>query len=34
VERFIWSFPEVEVLSCRRDWLELDGDAGPGRDPR
>lgn len=22
VERFIWSFPEVEVLSCRRDWLE------------
>jgi uncharacterized protein YlxP (DUF503 family) len=26
VERFIWSFPEVEVLSCQRDWLELDGE--------
>jgi uncharacterized protein len=24
VERFVWSFPEVEVLSCHRDWLELE----------
>ncbi len=24
VERFVWSFPEVEVTSCRRDWLEVD----------
>jgi uncharacterized protein YlxP (DUF503 family) len=30
VERFVWSFPEVEVLSCRRDWLDLDGDEPPG----
>ncbi len=22
VERFVWSFPEVEVVSCRRDWLD------------
>lgn len=22
VERFVWSFPEVEVVSCRRGWLE------------
>jgi uncharacterized protein YlxP (DUF503 family) len=22
VERFIWSFPEVEVLSAERSWLE------------
>ena len=22
VERFVWSFPEVEVLSTRRGWLE------------
>jgi uncharacterized protein YlxP (DUF503 family) len=27
VERFVWSFPEVEVVSSRRDWLDLDGDA-------
>jgi hypothetical protein len=20
VERFVWSFPEVEVVSCRRHW--------------
>lgn len=20
VERFVWSFPEVEVVSCRREW--------------
>lgn len=25
VERFVWSFPEVEVLGCRVEWLELDG---------
>ncbi len=24
VERFVWSFPEVEVTSCRRNWLEQD----------
>jgi uncharacterized protein YlxP (DUF503 family) len=22
VERFVWSFPEVEVSSCERFWLE------------
>lgn len=22
VERFVWSFPEVEVLSAERSWLE------------
>ena len=22
VERFVWSFPEVEVLSCERHWCE------------
>jgi uncharacterized protein YlxP (DUF503 family) len=22
VERFVWSFPEVEVTSCERLWLE------------
>jgi uncharacterized protein YlxP (DUF503 family) len=22
VERFVWSFPEVEVTATRRDWLE------------
>jgi uncharacterized protein YlxP (DUF503 family) len=22
VERFVWSFPEVEVLSARRCWLD------------
>jgi uncharacterized protein YlxP (DUF503 family) len=21
VERFVWSFPEVEVVSCERHWL-------------
>ena len=25
VERFVWSFPEVDVTACRRDWLS-DGD--------
>ncbi len=24
VERFVWSHPEVEVLSVRRHWLEPD----------
>jgi uncharacterized protein YlxP (DUF503 family) len=24
VERFVWSFPEVEVLSTDRTWLETD----------
>jgi uncharacterized protein YlxP (DUF503 family) len=23
VERFVWSFPEVEVLDSERSWLEL-----------
>jgi uncharacterized protein YlxP (DUF503 family) len=25
VERFVWSFPEVEVLACQRQWLDDDG---------
>lgn len=25
VERFVWSFPEVEVISSRRGWLEEEG---------
>ncbi|HET9691386.1 MAG TPA: DUF503 domain-containing protein [Acidimicrobiales bacterium] len=25
VERFIWSFPEVEVTDTARDWLEVAG---------
>lgn len=24
VERFVWSFPEVEVLASERHWLEVD----------
>jgi uncharacterized protein YlxP (DUF503 family) len=24
VERFVWSFPEVEVVACDRSWPELD----------
>jgi uncharacterized protein YlxP (DUF503 family) len=24
VERFVWSFPEVEVLACDRHWIEID----------
>jgi len=24
VERFVWSFPEVEVVSTQRHWLEVD----------
>jgi uncharacterized protein YlxP (DUF503 family) len=26
VERFVWSFPQVEVTAWRRDWL-CDGDS-------
>jgi uncharacterized protein YlxP (DUF503 family) len=22
VERFVWSFPEVEVVACERHWME------------
>jgi uncharacterized protein YlxP (DUF503 family) len=22
VERFVWSFPEVEVVACQRQWLD------------
>lgn len=25
VERFVWSFPEVEVTCCRRAWLDPGG---------
>ena len=25
VERFVWSFPELEVLSAERAWLDLAG---------
>jgi len=24
VERFVWSFPEIEVLDSSRHWLEVD----------
>jgi uncharacterized protein YlxP (DUF503 family) len=24
VERFVWSFPEVQVVSAERSWLEVD----------
>ena len=24
VERFVWSFPEVEVVSAQRQWSEVD----------
>lgn len=26
VERFVWSFPEVEVISARRSWLDEEED--------
>jgi uncharacterized protein YlxP (DUF503 family) len=26
VERFVWSFPEVDVTTCQRDWLHPEGD--------
>jgi len=25
VERWVWSFPEVEVLAADRRWLDVDG---------
>jgi len=28
VERFVWSFPELDVLSMHRYWLEEDGVLG------
>lgn len=27
VERFVWSFPEVEVVSAHRSWLEEEDEA-------
>jgi uncharacterized protein YlxP (DUF503 family) len=24
VERFVWSFPEVSVTRCQRDWLDTE----------
>jgi uncharacterized protein YlxP (DUF503 family) len=24
VERFIWSFPNLQVLSAARSWMEID----------
>ena len=27
VERFVWSFPEVEVIAARRSWLDEEEDA-------
>lgn len=26
VERFVWSFPEVEVIAARRSWLDDEED--------
>ena len=26
VERFVWSFPEVEVVATRRSWLDDEED--------
>lgn len=26
VERFVWSFPEVEVIAARRSWLDEEED--------
>lgn len=28
VERFVWSFPEIEVIETERTWAELDRDSG------
>ena len=35
VERFVWSFPEIEVLGAERDWLEVERErpTGDGRPP-
>ena len=30
VERFVWSFPEIEVLGTRRFWAEDDDDEPAG----
>ena len=30
-ERFVWSFPEVEVTASQRDWLQRRGRADDGR---
>lgn len=27
VERFVWSFPEAQVLHAGRGWAAVDGDA-------
>ena len=24
VERFVWSFPEIEVVACGRHWMEVE----------
>lgn len=24
VERFVWSFPEIEVVACERHWTEVE----------
>lgn len=24
VERFVWSFPEIDVVACDRHWMEVD----------
>lgn len=29
VERFVWSFPEVEVVGARRSWLDEAEEAHP-----
>jgi len=34
VERFVWSFPELEVLSANRYWAEEDGVYRPDEDER
>jgi uncharacterized protein YlxP (DUF503 family) len=26
VERFVWSHPEIQVISCDRRWLETEND--------
>ncbi len=29
VERFVWSFPEVEVVDAWRRWIDEEEDGGP-----
>ncbi|HEY6531024.1 MAG TPA: DUF503 domain-containing protein [Acidimicrobiales bacterium] len=24
IERFVWSFPEIEVVACERHWMEVE----------